>query len=142
MIRKEIIEGNKLIAEFDGYRKDPYYGWLASNKTDHWDDKYRSDDYLQYHSSWDWLMPLVGKIENMSHKGFPINVTIGSSGAYIGINPTNSGGEKYDGEKVIANTLNINYFANLPQEEICKIESVWKACIQFIKWHNNEQKKK
>lgn len=38
----DIIEGNRLIAEFDGY-------------------DIHMNGY-QYHSSWDWLMPVVEKI--------------------------------------------------------------------------------
>ena len=58
-------EGNKLIAEFMGWEKSPYPNTP--------DKLYRDDDknekqlsihvsQLLYHSSWDWLMPVVQKI--------------------------------------------------------------------------------
>lgn len=54
MTQEEIIEGNKLIAEFmDAKPSDygkPWKKWMYSE--------------LEYHSSWDWLMPCIGKISN------------------------------------------------------------------------------
>ena len=61
-----VIEGNKLIAEFMGWEKSPYPN--TPNKM------YRDDNVnvlsihvadLQYHTSWDWLMPVVEKIESL-----------------------------------------------------------------------------
>ena len=49
MNKEEIIEGNKLIAEFMGTKVKP--------------DGYFIKDYL-YHSSWDWLMPVLRKIKD------------------------------------------------------------------------------
>jgi hypothetical protein len=43
---KDVIESNKLIADFMNYR------WNFGE----------SFDELKYHSSWDWLMPVVEKI--------------------------------------------------------------------------------
>lgn len=55
----KIIEGNKLIAEFMGYidNGDPD-GFLIDPDTNY--DV--NVDELKYHYSWDWLMPVVGKI--------------------------------------------------------------------------------
>lgn len=57
-------EGNKLIAEFMGLSycvKHMYTGWYKNHEHNH-----RICDYdgLKYHSSWDWLMPAIGKISN------------------------------------------------------------------------------
>ena len=46
---KEIIEGNKLIAEF--MDKPPHI----------------MPELLKYHTSWDWLMPVVEKIGSLSY---------------------------------------------------------------------------
>lgn len=54
-MNKEILEGNKLIAEFmtedpEVLRRDlEQAGTLES---------------MQYHKSWDWLMPVIGKISS------------------------------------------------------------------------------
>jgi hypothetical protein len=57
----EIIEGNKLIAEFMGERviKEPYF----DNKLPviSGEDGYKQ---TKYHTSWDWLMPVIEKIKN------------------------------------------------------------------------------
>ena len=57
-------DANKLIAEFMGYGKD-------EKENIHWidtDDTYgvASED-LKYHSSWDWLMPVVRKCLDVYH---------------------------------------------------------------------------
>jgi len=56
---KETIENNRLIAEFMGLaycEKYRYKGWYQNSEFNH-----RICDYngLKYHSSWDWLMPVV-----------------------------------------------------------------------------------
>ena len=59
MSEQEIIEGNKLIAEFMGYKfiEDWHQYWRLSDK------HLLLENELKYHSSWDWLMPVVEKIE-------------------------------------------------------------------------------
>ena len=47
------MEDNKLIAEFMGYPN------IANDK----DKKDYLEDCVKYHESWDWLMPVVQKIE-------------------------------------------------------------------------------
>ncbi len=53
---KNIEENNKLIAEF--------------MNVDHVDIDQAYEDYgeLKYHTSWDWLMPVVEKIESLETK--------------------------------------------------------------------------
>ena len=82
MTRKEVIEGNKLIAEFIGYsvgfpHKTDKYGYIQTvegyiipsivNPSPHPSDidthQFSLTD-LRFHSSWDWLMPCIGKISN------------------------------------------------------------------------------
>lgn len=72
MTPEEIKEGNKLIAEFMGWYRD-----LEVNKGSdiNWFHHEHSTKitstlslpvrptYFKYHSSWDWLMPVVEKIE-------------------------------------------------------------------------------
>jgi len=60
-----IMEENKLIAEFLGWK-------LQDNPTDRWYGSYREPngilhkntdkEPLLFHTSWDWLMPVVAKI--------------------------------------------------------------------------------
>lgn len=77
----EIIEGNKLIAEFMGavtpktapeiilsYIKNDEV-WYGDNTTPNgqYESAFKIFD-LKYHSSWDWLMPVVDKITELSGK--------------------------------------------------------------------------
>jgi hypothetical protein len=72
----KIISDNKLIAEFMGgkYDKDtsfpihpddmwlPYHGIVNANTLE-----LGKGNIMLYHKSWDWLMPVVDKIENIVH---------------------------------------------------------------------------
>lgn len=60
MTNTKIIEGNKAIAEFMNVHsveliKKTMYNFPQL-------DEYKTIDYSKYHTSWDWLMPVVEKI--------------------------------------------------------------------------------
>ena len=133
--REEIIESNKLIAKFMG-AKYIYHPDYVSTK--HWfkfperKSEVR-DNELRYHSSWDSLMPVVEKIE-MS----PVKRT-----EYIG------GNSDYCNLKTIWSSLSKECYAKFQSEtddkifssasSENKIEAVWEAVIEFIKWYNIQQ---
>ena len=78
-------------------------------------------EQAQYHTSWDWLMPVVEKIENTNL--FPttenaINVTIGAT-LYCLIQ--DSYGEKFE----------------IVGQGKTKLLSVYQAVVEFIKNQNN-----
>jgi len=50
------MKDNKLIAEFMSIKYD------AADETFHTNEGWKGVDYLMYHASWDWLMPVVHKI--------------------------------------------------------------------------------
>lgn len=67
-MEKEIIEGNKLIAEFMG-EKTCYVGNIVCI------DKgrgftYPVDEWAKYHSSWDWLHPAWEKFRDLKLSRF------------------------------------------------------------------------
>jgi len=115
----EILHGNKLIAHFWGYEED-------KRSEGHIDKFYTGLDLgsgyalysnLQYHSCWDWLMPVIEKIEAM---GTPISIC---------------------GNLVTVGTpSNDSYFWQGGFTHDTKIISAWHGVVQFIKWHNNQQK--
>ncbi len=62
MTEQEILEGNKLIAEFMGWKLSE----IRIQKKEHWYKNPNKETFIQaenfeYHSSWDWLMPSIKK---------------------------------------------------------------------------------
>lgn len=114
--QEEIIEGNKLIAEFmtpwRDKRKKSYpfpfpvietipakhlmgYGHVPEGEIKHFEG---TPDMMKYHSSWDWLMPVIKKCKEANPLAY--------SGSYIQIN---------------LNKL--------------EIQETWLAVVEFIKWY-------
>ena len=163
MKEDEILEGNRLIAAFIGFKirveqtsgypaDPPEYDWAID--APEWVSDYDLDrlyehggtidewyEILPFNKRWDWLMPVVEKISDVIYKGFSIVVTIsGRGGVYIGVNDPNASGNRFDGKKEIANTLNCNYFNDYPgAEKVTAIEAAWMAVVQFIKWFSSQQ---
>lgn len=62
METSKILEGNKLIAEFMHSKgEEGGYWWYAGNPTDNAVRIMYTEYSAKYHSSWDWLMPVVEK---------------------------------------------------------------------------------
>jgi len=65
-------ENNKLIAEFMGFQKTNI-GWYDSEEimpplSNTYDSNTFDEHELAFHKSWDWLMPVVEKIEDIECK--------------------------------------------------------------------------
>jgi len=127
----ETIEGNKLIAEFmkpqhyDKRRKDfpfPFpvieivpaehlmgYGHVPEGEIKHF---HGGPDMMKYHSSWDWLMPVVEKISK-DYSWYCSN----ESGKW----------------QIIIDIASINIVA----EDL--FEVTYKVCIDFIEWYNKQK---
>ena len=118
--QEEILEGNKLIAEFMGAEVSQAYsktkeqdGLMFYYSKDSSPDTYRnlSSAAIKYHSSWDWLMPLVEKIEEL-------NVT-----------------ESFFIIEDKTCILWLTDTKDICQRSSSKIESVYNTVVEFIKWH-------
>lgn len=123
MTNEQILEGNKLICAFMGMREHSIYKELYFNILNvHKYDTVNLKD-TKFHSSWDWLMPVVEKIENTKAKeSFYFDVDILSTGVII--------------------SSVANHVVQITQEEIqstSKIEAVYNAVIEFIKWYNENK---
>lgn len=131
------IENNKLIAEFMGFEVGPFenkggaafevklkgvpnklhgfscakYGTLQYNI-----DTVCAFSSINYHTSWDWLMPVVGKIESLELHN-EITFHIQEKEAYILFHNTNP-------------PLVMQHIS------LTKIDAVYKTVIAFIKWYN------
>ena len=115
---KTIEEGNKLIAEFMGAKNDIsdiYYlpefaHYFNSYGQIEWSDCFRLNE-LKYYTSWDWLMPVVEKIQK-----------------------TNLGDVVIHGKNLVEISYNQQtqlYF------ESSLLKNTWLACVEFIEWYNN-----
>lgn len=98
MNNQEIIDNNKLIAIFmNNYQK-------LSNDS----------QFGKFHISWDWLMPVIDKIQKLEPKD--INDTVSSAALY---------------SRVI-------WIENTFSPDI-SISKTYIKVIEFIKWYNNEK---
>jgi hypothetical protein len=117
MTDQEILEGNKLIAEFMGVKIGvDKYSWRPGC-IDPLEER-----HLAYHEEWGWLMPVVEKIEEIHHvkEGHYLNVRI--SQGYIQI-------EGCPGERIFVNTSIAG----------SKKKAIWYAVVDFIKWYNQQK---
>jgi hypothetical protein len=120
MEQQQIIEGNKLIAEF--MEATPCKIDVKSIDVV---DAYECEEWklpideIEYHKSWDWLMPVVEKIE-----GGLFAVTIRENACRI------SGYRKYHDVEIW------NKDVSTP-----KIQATYKTVLQFITWYNINVKK-
>lgn len=115
MTNKEIIEGNKLIAEFMGLEKREATAVVYERYK--WTDNHLYPvQVLQFDKSWDWLMPVVEKINDIECCVLDIN----SRDTFIRyIRP------------------NLMYQVLLERTNAqSKIENSWQAIVDFIKWYN------
>jgi len=113
---------------FDGFIIGSLTGWLSGtndyaykrSKTGEIDVAYPIPT-LKYHSSWDWLMPVVEKIEKTKNSdGYKYQVDIQNNHCLI---------------------ESSNYSSSLDKRiygEI-KIKAVWLAVVEFIHWYNKQK---
>ena len=106
---------NKLIAEFLGYIDNgcSEEGFLIDPKTNY-------DvciDSLQFHTDWNWLMQVVEKIESLGYW----TELLGGCHQEFRIGKINQ----------------IKEFINKDGSD--KKEAVYNACIEFIKWYNENK---
>lgn len=126
MTQEKIINGNKLIAEFMGGKLEPFNTkinyWKWTDKTHQPYNDALSEDGLKFNLSWDWLMPVVEKIEKQSNgnsnKGFLVSLRSPSSVGYIDKNDVFQMPVPCD-SRTLGET---------------RIESVWMAVVNFIEW--------
>ena len=116
-----ITENNKLIAEFLGEIKQPFefpqFGYI--NSMGDWKDTF-FDNQLKFHTDWNWLLKLVEKIEIQSKELFEAYEDVIINGCGCGI------ATKDDMISIAATS---------------KIEAVYIACVEYIKWYNEQNKK-
>jgi hypothetical protein len=135
------IENNKLIAEFMGntpsfsvvdisdYQGDHVLSTGLSKEAanadkSHYDERFSIDseiikDELKYHTSWDWLIPVVEKIESLNVVCFEKNLQ-----------------EEGDYQCLFTkgNDIFICHYADTSKE------ATHRVVVEFIKWYNEREK--
>ena len=111
------IENNKLIAEFLSVKIHPCetienFKFLPIEERGLYNGYFI--DELKYHEDWNWLMEVVEKIESL---GYRIEIV------------------KHICRIYLSNKETIIISENTP-----KIEAVYNAVVEFIKWYNNQNK--
>jgi hypothetical protein len=123
MNSQEIIEGNKLIAEFMGgsYKNETFYfSKHPAQYLSKGEGGVCHEDDLFYNTRWDWLMPVMecaiikldSKIASMLNKN-PVDY---ETRDYLCLLK----------EKI---SWTVVHFS---------IKSIYRTCIEFIKWHNQQ----
>lgn len=115
METNEIIEGNKLIAEFMyPNKREPYYieehRYIDVKYGEYVEFDCFSVEEMKYHSSWDWLMPVINKIVEMNVYYEFVDETFGMFGK----------------DDLVNTKYIIRSFENV---------------IEFIKWYNSHETK-
>lgn len=115
------IEGNKLIAEFIGGITTDSKEWVNSEK--------KLVGRLFYHSSWEWLMPVLIKIGEYKYPDkFP-------DGTYDYAHLRTFGMKSDEGKYLVR----INRSQLFQADKL--IDAAWEAAVDFIQWYNEQQKR-
>lgn len=110
----KIIEGNKLIAEFDGWDKTNHIDEAFGNLYIKDGESAYANDFI-YELSWEWLMPVLEKINTLK---YPYLISHKTCSIY-----------KVWQQEFISH-----------EHGKTTIEATWNAVIQFIEWYNKNKK--
>jgi len=104
-----IEEGNRLIADFMGgvYKQ---HCWSFPGQKG-----YYPRFQLKYHSSWDWLMPVVERIEEIEIRGMYMVIIE----------------QQYCCIKHVAEG-DLLLYETIAQESVSKIDATWQTVIKFV----------
>ena len=126
------MKNNKLIAEFMGAVGTPKYnptewdvyitGCLDVDSDDENAQHFYTPDEMKYHTSWDWLMPVVEKIEDIECK----ETSTDTVGYHL-----------YDIE--IRQNVTTIHGTNIEETVGDKLFNTYSAVVEFIKEYNDEQ---
>ena len=117
MTQEEIIKGNELIARYMGVdiNFDPLQYRDSRSEIRHYTDHAPKPNGLEFHTNWNWIMPVIEKIETTTLEYFQQNVTFSEHTCCI--------------------------FPHVPGLEygICnsaqyKINAVWLTLVQYTEW--------
>lgn len=119
-------EDNRVIAEFMGLELSVF-----DDSPKNFSSLKHYKNELKYHSSWEWLMPVVEKIEKIfdEHDGY--------YGVYISSNSCSIEGTLLH-KALKDSAYGAVYYNQVVLED--KLSSTYQAVVMFIKWYNAKQK--
>jgi hypothetical protein len=111
-------DNNKIITEFMGFTFEKNLGWydndMLMEQIVYDQQNGNCFDKLLFDTDWNWLMGVVEKIESL---GYYVKI-LKSTCVILDVE-----------ERCIVIELNT----------LTKIEVVYNACVEFIKWHNEQE---
>ena len=129
---KNLLENNKLIAEFLDWEFDdlsetfetPFLKLVEPQAFGDEQFSCKLQDFeLEFHTDWNWLMKVVEKIESIEDGIYQVDIL-------------------QEGCNILKRcALFIDKRVGKLESDTTKIESVYLACIEFIKWYNEQNKK-
>ena len=125
-----IIENNKLIAEFMGFIADKSFevklvDGINTSYYYYKDDVMYLPETMRYNSSWSWLMEVIEKIEKLSYvRGRHYYLFMEQSYVQIKIDRMNYQPFPRHGTSSNAD----------------KFMAIYRAVVKFIKWYNEQNK--
>ena len=122
MTQKEIQSGNLLIAKFMGE------GFAVDGMNPLWLHKHYQRKSIKFHSSFDWIMPVVVKIESGG------NIRVKIEGYLCDIYQTKRNPKKKENggfEDILL----------VSEKHNDKNTLIWMAIVKYIKWYYGQNKK-
>ena len=118
-------ENNKIIVEF--MKWDILNDMTYSKATK---GKWVELDKLKFYSNWNWLMEVVEKIESLGYRTLTENECFMITKSKLSSFDVRS---KDDYNTIFSDNYEINHYGG------SKKENVYNACVEFIKWYNENK---
>lgn len=131
-------DNNKLIAEFMELKPTKIhsnYQWndgVFFSVVEYTEEKAKQAiyEYVKYHESFDWLIPVVEKIESIGKNDYFVHI-MGNSCFITTNNPCILEKNNYD-ECIISS---VEIFSYKEDMQPTKLECIYRVVVEFIKWH-------
>ena len=129
---ENIIENNKIIAEFLDWEFDdlsetfetPFLKLVEPQAFGDEQFSCKLQDFeLEFHSDWNWLIGVIERIEGFEDENRCAKYNVNIQQCFVEII------DNHSSETIIEVDCN------------SKIQAVYNACITFIKWYNEQNKK-
>ena len=126
-------ENNKIIAEFMGFTYEKNIGYydneMLLGQIVYDEQNGNCFDELLFDKSWDWLMKVVEKIENIKIKDYSISTDITDDKTFINVWHYGDGGKW----SILISNLNEEY------KDFNKMQRTYKAVVKFINFYNKQK---